>query len=429
MRLWPRSRSTQERAAYDRSAGDMLINEPQYHWVGFDSGRLMSPIGPNGPFPIETIPAITRITGIITGPLSASPWNVAESTMGLPLANAPQPPPRWMIDPQLLRPDSRYPVSNIPAAKCLPRSTFWASWIRSAAWFGTGYLMFSEAADGSPMPGTLQVINPRCVTAKRGGNGAVVWEISDPDSDDPADSALANRDGYLPLSGPPTRVVALRDPHAPIDGNGRAVGVFERHKETFGLARSIENYSAGTFRSGIPSGYLRAMDPKMDGELAAELRERWMASHGGDRRSVAVLNATTEFHPIQFSPVEAALISAKRANLADIALAFGLDPTGALGVDMGSSMTYANVGQHFQRLQQDLLPWITAVEQTIGALLPPGMDMRIDFSDLTRPDPTQQITMLNTAVQSGLLTVNEGRAQIGLPPRTDLSAPTEGVTQ
>lgn len=424
MSLWSRFRSPEKRAAYDRSSGDMLINEQQIVWVGHDSGRGAYPIGPNGPFPIETLPAISRLTSIITDPLASSPWTVADSTTGLNRAAEPVSPPRWMTDPQLLRPDGRHPLAMLPAARRLPRSTFWSSWIRSAVWFGTGYLMFVEDNSGAPMAGTLEVLNPRLVSPVRDANGALVWEVA-PESEG-MEPVRTNRDGYLPFSGPRTRIVALRDPHAPIDSHGRSVGLFERHKETFGLARNIDNYTAGVYRSGIPSGYLKVSDPKFDADLAAELKERWLAAHGGDRRSIAVLNATTEFEPIQFSPVDAALIQGRRANLADMAMAFSLDPTGALGVDMGSSMTYSNVGQHFQRLQQDLLPWITAVEQTIGSLLVSGRDMRIDFSDLTRPDPTQQITVLNTAVTSGLLHVDEARAQIGLPP---LKALPEGGSQ
>lgn len=421
MSFLDRFRSPQKRSAYDRSTGNMLINEPQIVWVGSDMGGGRSPIGPNGPFAVETLPAITRLTSIITDPLSASPWTVAESTTGLPRAGQPVAPPRWMVDPQLMRPDARYQMAMLPAARRLPRSTFWATWIRSAVWFGTGYLMFIEDANGQPLPGTLELLNPRAVRNVTNNAGVRVWEVGD--EEDGFDPVLTDRDGYLPFSVR-TRIVALRDPHAPLDAEGRSIGLFERHRDTFGLARNIQNYTSGVYRSGIPSGYLKVTAPNFDGDMAAELKERWLAAHGGDRRSIAVLNATTEFQPIQFSPHDAALTEGKRANLADMAMAFSLDPTGALGVDMGSSMTYANVGQHFQRLQQDLLPWITAVEQTIGSLLRTGRDMRIDFSDLTRPDPTQQIAMLNTAVQSGLLTVDEGRAQIGLPP---IATPIEGA--
>jgi HK97 family phage portal protein len=167
----------------------------------------------------------------------------------------------------------------------------------------------------------------------------------------------------------------------------------------------------------VPAGFLKVTAPGLDPDKARVIRQNWMNAHGGDRRSIAVLNATTDFKPIQFSPVDVALIEGKRANLADMAMAFALDPGGALGLSMGGTMTYQNANSQFERLRQDLLPWIVAVEQTIGALLPQGRDMRIDFSELTRPNPEVQYAALNDAIASGLLTEDEARARIGLPPK------------
>jgi hypothetical protein len=97
-------------------------------------------------------------------------------------------------------------------------------------------------------------------------------------------------------------------------------------------------------------------------------------------------------------------------------MAFALDPGGALGLSMGGSLTYSNEVSMFARLRQDLMPWVVAVEETIGALLPNGRDMRIDFSSLTRPDSTQHYASVTALHASGLITDDEGRAMLGLPP-------------
>jgi HK97 family phage portal protein len=400
----------QERASYDRSSGDMLINEPQFMWLGHDSGGGRYPIGPNGPFHTECLPAITRLTSIIVDPLTASPWTVAESTTGLPRAGAVMAPPRWMTDPQLLRPDDRYPITALPAVRRMPRSTFWATWLRSAVWFGAGFLLFSEDATGAPLPGSLRVLHPGSVKPVRNDFGTVVWEIGDG-----PDTVRTDRDGYLLMPGS-MRLIVLRDPHGEVDAEGRSVGMFERNRGTFRLGDTIDNYTAGIYRSGVPSGFLKVSTPGLDPEKAQTIRHAWMNAHGGDRRSVAVLNATTDFKPIQFSPVDVALIEGKRASLADMAMAFALDPGGALGLSMGGSLTYSNEVSMFARLRQDLMPWVVAVEETIGALLPNGRDMRIDFSSLTRPDSTQHYASVTALHASGLITDDEGRAMLGLPP-------------
>jgi HK97 family phage portal protein len=201
--------------------------------------------------------------------------------------------------------------------------------------------------------------------------------------------------------------------------------MFERNRSTFGLSNTIDNYTRGIYHSGVPSGFLKVTAPGLDTTKAQTIRQAWMSAHGGDRRSVAVLNATTDFKPIQFSPVDVALIEGKRANLADMAMAFALDPAGALGLSMGGSMTYANANSQFERLRQDLLPWVVAIEQTIGALLPNGRDMRIDFTELTRPNPAQHYDAVKGIYDTGLITEDEGRAMLGLPPKgpNDVRAP------
>ncbi len=400
----------QERASYDRSSGDMLVNEPQFMWLGHDSGGGRYPIGPNGPFATECLPAITRLTAIIVDPLASSPWTVAESTTGLPRAGAVMAPPRWMTDPQLLRPDDRYPIQALPVVRRMSRSAFWATWIRSAVWLGAGFLLFAEDATGAPIPGSLRVLHPGSVKAVRNEFGTVVWEIGDG-----PDTVQTDRDGYLLMPGN-MRLIVLRDPHGEVDAEGRTIGTFERNASTFGLSEKIDRYASNIFHSGVPSGFLKVTTPGLDPDKARTIRAAWMNAHGSDRRSVAVLNATTDFKPIQFSPVDMALIEGKRANLADMSMAFGLDPGGALGLSMGGTMTYQNAESQFARLRQDLMPWIVAVEQTIGALLPGGRDMRIDFSDLTRPNTPEHNASVVALHQSGLITDDEGRSMLGLPP-------------
>ena len=401
----------QERASYDRSSGNMLINEPQFMWLGHDSGGGRYPIGPNGPFHTECLPAITRLTSIIVDPLTASPWTVAESTTGLPISGQVLPPPRWMTDPQLLRPDDRYPITALPVVRRMPRSTFWATWLRSAVWLGTGFLLFSEDNAGAPLPGSLRVLHPGSVKPVRNEFGTVVWEIGDG-----PDMVRTDRDGYLLMPGR-MRLIALRDPHAQVDSEGRSIGMFERNAATFNLSNTIDRYTSDTYTSGVPAGFLKVDAPGLDGDKAEVIRQKWMSAHGRGRRSIAVLNSTTDFKPIQFSPVDIALIEGKRANLADMSMAFGLDPGGALGLSMGGSMTYANANSQFARLRQDLLPWIVAVEQTIGSLLPNGRDMRIDFSELTRPNPSEHYAAVKGLADSKLIDRDEGRAMLGLPPK------------
>ena len=78
-----------------------------------------------------------------------------------------------------------------------------------------------------------------------------------------------------------------------------------------GLAATIRSYAASVFTSGVPAGYLKSSQPSMTPDQAISLKASWMKAHGNARRSIAVLNATTEFHPISLNPVDAGLAGAQ----------------------------------------------------------------------------------------------------------------------
>ena len=134
-----RSSTVATRERYNRTSGDFLVNDPDgfpsdyppIHWIGSDvltsSG---SPIGPHGPFASQGagLPVITRAVSLICGPLTAAPFKVQELGFG----GQPLGRPRWITDPMLLRPDSRFVDDVFPEASKAPRGEFYFSWIRDA---------------------------------------------------------------------------------------------------------------------------------------------------------------------------------------------------------------------------------------------------------------------------------------------------------
>jgi phage portal protein BeeE len=156
--------------------------------------------------------------------------------------------------------------------------------------------------------------------------------------------------------------------------------VFGLSPSAFEMASSIDSYTQGTFRSGVPAGYLRANTPGLTQPQADELKSKWLAAHGGDRRSIAVLNATTEFHPISFSPVDAEAVAIKRMGIGDVAMAFGLPPE-VLGVSLSNSATYVNIADSWDRLRAfGLSSWISELEDALSALAPLSQVVQVDIS-------------------------------------------------
>lgn len=381
-------------------------------WLGIDSGGGATPIGPNGPWSTgaQGQAVVTRATSLIVGPLCAAPYRVvSEGQVGDPL-----PTPPWLRDPMLLRPDARIVESVYPAVLRLSRSAFWGGYVRSSLHFGLGaFLSIPDLDTGQPLAGSCKLVDPRFLSTVRDvDTGALLWSIDGGEGD----PATFDRDGYLTLGSVRYRLTVLRNPLSPIDAEGMSFGVFAMSPDAFTLGSQIGSYMSGTFRSGVPAGYLKTETPGFTQVQADDLKRAWMAAHGGDRRSIAVLNATTSFVPLTFSPVDAAIGESKRLSIADVAFAFGLDPV-TLNVSLANSATYNNVRDAWvNHRDYALSPWLTAVQDTLSALLPGSNGVLVSLDSFAQPDLQTRVQTGKLAVDAGLITVDEWRASEGLPP-------------
>lgn len=414
--IWARLTGKQERAAYVRTNRDLLINEP-VQWIGFDTGGGAYPIGPNGPYGPWTapaVPAVLRATSLITTPLTAAPFRVLDGNQARPAAT-----PRWITDPMLLRPDERYMPRAHPSVLQLPRGIFWTEWIRSAAWWGEGAFLCTEDAAGQPQAGSMRMVPSWALATERDDFGALCWTLGDND-----ERVVFDRDGYADIGPVRYRLVVLRNPHSPIDTEGRSQGAFAMSPDAFGLGAQLASYQSGQFRAGVPNGYLKVTGgEELTQPKADALKAKWLENHGGDQRSIAVLNATTEFQAINLSPVEAELGQVKRLNIADVAFAFSLDPI-TLGAGLNNSATYNNLRDAWSNHKDfGLASWISAVQDTLTALLPGAQRVAVTLDGFANPSPKERLETYQLAravdPSGGLLDeirTEEGRPSLTLAP-------------
>lgn len=428
------------RATRVRNTADLLINDPEgwvsdgehgpVWWLGSDSGGGAYPIGPRPPGGVITdryssgptsywsgvqagaLPCVVRATSLIVDPIADSPFRVQELGFG----GAPLPTPRWITDPMLARPDARYTDDVAAATQKLTRSKFWRDLLCASLWWGLGAFIYQEQqTDGStePLAGTMRLIHPHHLGTVRNDDNALVWALN-PGAG--LDQVEFDRDGYLNVGGVTYRIAVLRNPLSPVDDDAMSLGVFGMSPSAFRFGAELDAYSSGQFRSGVPNGVLQVNTPGLTGDEANDLKRRWMEAHGGGRRSIAVLNATTSFTPFNLSPVDAALTEVKKLNVADVAFAFGMDPN-MLGAGLQNSASYNNVRDYF-RQHRDLTlgPWISALQDLLTSLLSGLRGVRIDLDQFTRAEPAERYAAYVTAINAGILTVNEVRQQEGLPP-------------
>lgn len=347
------------------------------------------PPGAGGPiWALTALPGVTRCTAIIADTLAGLPWQVLRGDY------EQQGTPDWITDPQALRLDGRIVSASLDDVR-LSAVEFWTQWITAALWLGDGFVYVPvRDASGQPVP--------------------PLWQLHP--------SMVEVRDGAYFVGGemlPTGSVIHLRG--EPPYWQGRGHGVLTRHAAELGLALELNTYNSGMYRSGVPAGFLKSSQPHMTEPEAQVLQASWMKAHGGSARNIAVLNATTDFTPIQVSPVDAAMDTAKTWTLRDLALAFGVAPY-MLGVP-GDSSTYANVESRMIELRMFThLPWVRRIESALDSEFPRGTSLKIKTAGLERADTMSRYQAYAIGITNGWLTVDEVRALEDLPPiASDLS--------
>ena len=368
------------------------ISQPWLWWNGPAGGDGTGgpwgnpPPGANGTGR-GVMPGVSYCTNLIAGTLSGLPWRVQKGSTRLTT-------PPWLADPMGLRWDKRSnsgDVEPVAQAELMSVVDLRTQWITSALWFGDGY-MYAETldADGEPMQ-PVKVLHPHKVKIEDGRY-------------------------FLTTTGdelPGKKMIHLRGNPPYINGHGS--GVIDLHGAELGLAASVRTYAMGQFSSGVPTGYLKVNGPNPTQEQVDLLKAKWMAQHGNTRRSIAVLNATTDFTPISLSPLDAQLDMARQWSLRDIGLAFGV-PASFLGIP-GDSSTYSNVESRFIELRTyTLLNWIRRIEEALGGRFPKNTDVKIITAGLERGDTTSRYTDYKLALDAGFMTIDEVRELEDLPP-------------
>jgi len=337
------------------------------------------------------LPSVERATGIITAPLTASwPWRVYRGTW-LGADAEPLPLPTWLRDPTLT---NRTPGIEdwqqwfLPLGFKKPAARFWAETLRHALWFGRGWFMFQEATDFTPLAGTFLNVAPNVVGIRDDG----LCEVNLGD----AGTAVTDKAGRFDWGGYTWRLASVSEPL------GDGLGVIGRHAAILNIGISVARYTSNTFRSGIPAGYLKMTNPGATAAQADALKAAWMAAHGNSR-SIAVLNATTEFAPITYSPVDTALVEVEHVMARKVAHCFNLS---GWALDAGSTGNdYANITDRRQdKVDDSVMPWKRATEDALSALLPYGTWLELEARGYLQTDPEKRMAYYTSGLGLGVFT-------------------------
>lgn len=212
----------------------------------------------------------------------------------------------------------------------------------------------------------------------------------------------------------PEDVLHVKGPSRPGELRGR--GVLEQHLDTINLAREQARQAQSLSEHGVPTGTLKSTNDSLTEPEAEEMKSRWLAAQR--KRSIAVLNSTTEFQALSWNPEELQLVEARKFSLHELALIFGV-PAYFLGADTGSSLTYSNVEQEgLNLLKFTLGGHLTRFEQALSRAFPRGKTVLADTNGVLRTDTLTRYRAHGIALDRGFMTTDEVREDEALPPMT-----------
>src|SRR4051812_48717777 len=109
----------------------------------------------------DALPAVMRCTSLIADTLAGLPWRVYHGFQELPT-------PRFMSDPQRLRPDGRAGGALPPMPDALSQVEFWANFITAALWFGDTFAYSLRGNVAGQVLDPLFILNPQDVEWREG---------------------------------------------------------------------------------------------------------------------------------------------------------------------------------------------------------------------------------------------------------------------
>jgi HK97 family phage portal protein len=204
-----------------------------------------------------------------------------------------------------------------------------------------------------------------------------------------------------------------------LPGAIRGLSPVEYARQIIGLGLGAQDQAARFFGQGSVVPGVIQTSGSLTKEQMREIRDQWLQSHGGSRRShlPVVLTGDAKWQGITMTQEQAQFLETRRYTDAQIAgQMFRVDPT-MLGIPVeGSSITYSNLEQRGTHLvRHTLLPWIVRLERSLSTLLPRGQSIKFNVAGLLRADLATRYASYKTAAEiqaatgEALLTVDEMR--------------------
>ena len=192
-------------------------------------------------------------------------------------------------------------------------------------------------------------------------------------------------------------------------------GLLDSHKDLIIASVAAERWATRYFEGGaVPPAHIEHPDPDLSQEQALELKAKY--DENARLRKALVTPAGVKVNELNSDAEKAQLADTRKANDQKLAMACGI-PGALLGLD-SPSMTYRNITDVFQQfLSTTVMGYLEPLEQQLSTYcLPREVEARFQTAAVLRPDIAERMAIAVQGYGNQLMTRDEGRALIDLPP-------------
>lgn len=221
----------------------------------------------------------------------------------------------------------------------------------------------------------------------------------------------------------PRDIIHLQVPNPNDPLQQRGLGLLQTGRNAIGLLILLERSSSNLFRNNSkPSGVL-TVKGSLNATAAARMATAWRSAHSGDKAgSVAIIDNDGSYTPINFTSVDSQTVEQRAYGVSEISRLTRVPAT--LLSDMSRATWSNSVQLDLQFVKYGLQPWLRAwCDAYARTLLSPEeratMHFEFDLSQLLMADPAARATAFGQYRSAGVMTANDVRRELNLPPLPD----------
>lgn len=196
------------------------------------------------------------------------------------------------------------------------------------------------------------------------------------------------------------------------------MGVITLARNSLGTAIAGDQAAARLFRSGAMISGLITPEEDLDPDEALAIKEDFQRNALGSDNAggVAVINRKLKFSPWTMTAEDAQFLDSRKFSIEEVARWFGVPPHLLMQTEKQTSWGTGVEEQNRGLRQFALLHWTTRIEKRLSRLVPRTQTPEFDYSMLERPSTSDEWKLLSNQVNAGLMTPNEARKRMNLPP-------------